>query len=309
MGVIAIRILGIADKQAVSTSDDRKIRESKVLEDSVMAVWDRDRLTEIFNESMEMCNERELGIKVASSIQAQRVIQEGDTIDCTGDKHDAPVKIVVSKKRTLEAAKGYKGRQVCIHNFASFKSPGGGVERGAVAQEECICRISTLFPCLTAPEAMEKFYQPHRKMNQPLGNDDCIYTPDVTVFKTDAAYPEELPVYDWYKVNVVTCAAPNLRSYKGRITQKELKGLHIKRIGRVLDIAKANGNDVVILGAFGCGVFQNQPEVVADACVTLIDQYRNDFEVIEFAVYCPPMDTRNYDVFHRRLKVFQNKGV
>lgn len=270
-----------------------------------MAVFNRDRLTEIFDNTLGMCCERELETKVRRSVEGQKVILETDTVTCPEEKTDRHAKVVVSKKRTLEAAKGYAGEQICVHNFASFKHPGGGVERGAVAQEECICRISTLFPCLTAPEAQEKFYQPHRRMGNPLGNDDCIYTPDVVVFKTDTPYPEELHRKEWYKVNVVTCAAPNLRTYRGRVTQKELKELHEKRMGRILDIAKANGNRVVILGAFGCGVFQNSPEVVASACVTLVNQYRKDFDVMEFAVYCPPKDTRNYDVFSRRLKVFQ----
>ena len=74
---------------------------------------------------------------------------------------------------------------------------------------------------------------------------------------------------------------------------------------RILDIAKERGNTVVILGAFGCGVFQNQPEVVAEAYASIVEEYRYDFEVIEFAVYCTPKDTRNYDVFKRRLNVYQ----
>lgn len=81
--------------------------------------------------------------------------------------------------------------------------------------------------------------------------------------------------------------------------------LHRKRMRRILDIAKERGNTVVILGAFGCGVFQNQPEVLAEAYASIIEEYRYDFEVIEFAVYCMPKDTRNYDVFKRRLNIFQ----
>ncbi len=54
------------------------------------------------------------------------------------------------------------------------------------------------------------FYLPHRNAQNPLHNDDCIYTPKVTVFKTDTAEPKLMPEADWYQVNVITCATPNL---------------------------------------------------------------------------------------------------
>ena len=68
---------------------------------------------------------------------------------------------------------------------------------------------------------------------------------------------------------------------------------------RILDIAKAGNNDVVILGAFGCGAFENNPEVVAKAAREVIVDYVKDFEVIEFAIYCSPRDEKNYEIFHR----------
>lgn len=266
----------------------------------------RERLTEIFDDTARLCKNDDLLKKaVASSSGRQQVILESDTVICPEEKFDKEAKVVISKRRTLEAAERYKDKRVCVHNFASYTNPGGGVERGAVAQEECICRSSTLFFNLTAKKAMAEFYIPHRKQRNPLGSDDCIYTPDVMVFKTDTSYPELLIKEAWYGINVITCAAPNLRVYQGRITQKDLKTLHMKRMRRILNIAKAGGNTVVILGAFGCGAFQNQPEVVAEACATIIKEFRFDFEVIEFAVYCPPKDTRNYDVFKRKLGIFE----
>ena len=82
---------------------------------------------------------------------------------------------------------------------------------GSSAQEECICRCTTLYPCLNTQEMWDKFYLPHRKANNPLYNDDSIYTPDVVVFKSDINFPEPLAKEDWWKVNILTCAAPNLR--------------------------------------------------------------------------------------------------
>lgn len=111
---------------------------------------------------------------------------------------------------------------------------------------------------------------------------------------------------DWLQVNVITCAAPNLRTDRDgnervRITDSELEQLHINRMRRILTIAASRANDVVILGAFGCGAFKNPPEVVARAMKKVVQEFRNYFEVIEFAVYCSPRDEQNYTIFKRIL--------
>lgn len=54
-------------------------------------------------------------------------------------------------------------------------------------------------------------FKPHRKAGDPLYNDDCLYTPGVIVFKSDISFPERMGEKDWYQVDVITCAAPNLR--------------------------------------------------------------------------------------------------
>lgn len=82
-----------------------------------------------------------------------------------------------------------------------------------------------------------------------------------------------------------------------RITDDELLAIHEKRFTRILDIALTNNNDVVILGAFGCGAFENNPGVVAAAAKNVVKKYIHAFRVIEFAVYCSPRDSHNYDVF------------
>ena len=146
-----------------------------------------------------------------------------------------------------------------------------------------------------------------------LLNDDCIYTPGVMVFKSDTDYPQLLPEEKWYSVNVLTCAAPNLREHPSNemnagdgdaavhISREDLQALHEKRMRRVLEIAWAKGNEVVILGAFGCGAFRNPPAVVAQAMKTVVQEYRMRFETIEFAVYCGAQYDTNYRVFQQVL--------
>ena len=119
---------------------------------------------------------------------------------------------------------------------------------------------------------------------------------------------------EWYNVDVITCAAPNLREKPGnihnpgdddkcvKVSDKKLLEIQEKRLRRILDVAVAEGEEAVILGAFGCGAFMNKTEVVALAARNAIKDYLNAFKVIEFAVYCSPRDDRNYKTFDRVLK-------
>ena len=69
-----------------------------------------------------------------------------------------------------------------------------------------------------------------------------------------------------------------------------------------MDVALMNGNEVVILGAFGCGAFANNPEVVAKAAKNVIQEYRHAFVTIEFAIYCSAWNVDNYRIFNRVLE-------
>lgn len=276
----------------------------------------RDENVLVFEDTMKMCREHYVLKKaVEEAGKAQKLILEGDEVLRTDlAKFDAPAKIIVSKKRSYEAAAAYKGMKTLVHNFASATNPGGGVVNGSTAQEECLCRCSTLYPNLNTKEMWDGFYGPHRAEHNPLHNDDCIYTPNVVVFKSDTASPVTMKEEDWYKVDVITCAAPNLREKPAnrmnpgdgngmvKITAKELLALHEKRMRRVLDIAINEEVEAVILGAFGCGAFMNSPEVVAQAMRNVMKEYRNCFKIVEFAVYCSPKDDSNFRVFDRLLK-------
>ena len=117
----------------------------------------------------------------------------------------------------MEAASyyAYNNKRVCVLNFASATNPGGGVTKGSSAQEEAICRVSTLYPCLNERRIMKSFYYPHRDAHDSLHNDDAVYTPGVVVFKSDTSYPVLLDREKWFNVNVITSAAPNLRKNPG----------------------------------------------------------------------------------------------
>ncbi len=253
---------------------------------------------------------------VRKSTEAQVFIAETDTVDIPEPCKATDAKVIVSGKRSLEAAEGYakQGKKVCVLNFASATNPGGGVVNGSSAQEECLCRCSTLYPCLKEESLWRDFYAPHRKAANPLYNNDCIYTPDVCVFKSDINFPEPLSQNEWWNVNVITCAAPNLRERPSnamnphagdkaaKVTPAELEKLLTSRIQRIFAVAVANGNEVLILGAFGCGAFRNPPEIVAKVFKNVMQNYTKYFDVIEYAVYHTEREIANYEAFRNEMK-------
>ena len=256
---------------------------------------------EIFQDTMEKCK-REPALKkaLADSIAKQYVLLEKEPLKVNREPNADAARIVISAKRTFEAAEQYRGKRVCALNFASSKNPGSGVVNGATAQEECICRISTLYPCLVEDRVFDKFYQPHRTIfRDTLYNSDLIFTPGVVSFKTDDNAPKLRPEEEWFSVDVITCAAPNLGAFSGRLTDSELEELISKRMERVFITAVNEGAEVLILGAFGCGAFRNPPEVVARAMKKLTDKYSRYFETVEFAVYCTPKNPTNLVAFQR----------
>ena len=228
-------------------------------------------------------------------------------------------RITVTRERTLECAarlhREDPARKIAVLNFASATHPGGGVVRGANAQEECLCRCTTLYPALKGEKAAPFYTLSH---GSALHTDACLYTPGVLAVKTDTDLPERLPESEFFAFDVVSCSAPNLRPQPANamnpgdidpahIADNDLLELHVRRWRQILRAA-AGRDDVLVLGAFGCGAFRNPPALVADAFQELL---RRDpllaaaFKEIVFAVYCPPQDDTNYRVFR---DAFAEKG-
>ena len=151
----------------------------------------------IFEDTLELIeNSEKLQDAISNSIRRHQLYLESDDVSVPGVSGNV-CRTVVSTGRSFEAASSYAraGKKVCVLNFASASDPGGGVTYGSSAQEESLCRCSTLYPCLNEDEMWEKFYLPHRNNNKSdsLHNDDCIYTPEVVVIKSDISFPERLP--------------------------------------------------------------------------------------------------------------------
>ena len=224
--------------------------------------------------------------------------------------------IAVTSHRSFEAAMKLRERfpddVIAVHNFASATNPGGGVTRGSSAQEECLCRCSTLYPLLNDAALWGQYYGMHRKKKDARYTDTCIYTKNVAIIKSDEDVPQRLPENEWVSIDVITCPAPNLREKPSNamnpdsgnrveVSDAELLEIHKKRARHMLNIAASKQADILVLGAFGCGAFSNNPKVVATAYKEILPEFDGVFKLIEFAVYTSAKDKTNFEVFNEIL--------
>lgn len=218
--------------------------------------------------------------------------------------------VSVTEESTITAARRMTERyaKVGVLNFANGVSPGGGVEYGADTQEETLCRCSNLYSCLTKPELYESFYGYNNRLS-PCYSNRVIYSPGVTVFKTEE--PEPVYTDHWFQVDVLSCPAPNLSGIEVRDLQK-LEKLYRERIRNILAVAEAHGVQALVLGAFGCETYHNPPEAVAKAFLDEITKgdYKNTFREIVFAVKTDsPERFHIFNVFRSVLSPWQKNPI
>ena len=183
--------------------------------------------------------------------------------------------IEVANETTLGAARKLvaEGLTPLALNFANGLHPGGGFLLGARAQEEVLCRSSALFQTLTG----DPMYRVHSQHHRATSTDWAILSPDVPVFRSDdgTALPEP------WLLSFITCAAP----YAPALGQPRAGDLLQKRIHRVLAIARAFGYSTLVLGAWGCGAFENDPHrTAADFRAALEGEFAGAFSGIVFAI-------------------------
>ena len=190
------------------------------------------------------------------------------------------------------------GGRVAALNFANAYSPGGGVRRGAMAQEECLCRSSNLYCALTLPYLLKNYYKSNARTTGDLGTDAVICSPGVTVFKSDDPLPT--PLEKPFQVDVITSAAPYVDpDRKKPVPPEKLEETWSRRIRNVLEVAVANGADDLVLGAFGCGAFNNPPELVARTFRDFLvgRGYASYFKRVVFAIMKTDGPNPNYLAF------------
>ena len=170
-----------------------------------------------------------------------------------------------------------------------------------MAQEECLCRSSNLYSALTLPYLQRNYYEWNSKNTGDMGTDSVIYSTGVTVFKTDDMIPELMEPEHWFQVDVLTCAAPYYDKNKSKpVSVEKLRDVFYHRIENILAVAAANDVEILVLGAFGCGAFNNPPELVADVFSDLLSNspYRHNLKKAVFAIKTgSSTGMKNYSVF------------
>ncbi|MEU8088194.1 TIGR02452 family protein [Micromonospora sp. NPDC049101] len=262
-----------------------------------------DRLREIARQTVAIADsgryrtgagaEVDVGEDVRAAVAGTR-LHLPDEVPAAGDAKPGGGRVEVTDESTLQAARRLAPGAACLV-FASARSPGGGFLSGAQAQEESIARSSALYACLrAAPE----FYAFHRDQRDLRYSDRVIFSPDVPVFRDDEGDLLDQP----YTTSFLTAAAPNL----GAILREQpehaagVPAVLARRARRVLEVAAAHGRRTLVLGAWGCGVFRNDPATVADAFAYALREV-DRFDHVVFAIRDTVPGTPVYRTFVARF--------
>lgn len=229
-----------------------------------------------------------------------------DLDDKVKEKLNYSPKISVTNESTLVAGKRLQDKNPCVLNFASAKNPGGGFIRGSVAQEETIARASALYESL---QMCPEFYRANKfsiKKDSSFYLDYAIYSPNVPVFRDDSC----MWLDDPYLMSVVTSPAPMRPNIERAVKAGELKmsiaQMEAKieqtfesRLAQVLKVMADNGHRTIVLGAWGCGVFGNDLEMVTSIFKRGL-KFNPWFDEVVFAIYDDPQSD-TYKTFKREF--------
>lgn len=205
-----------------------------------------------------------------------------------------PLTYHVTGETTLEAARRWVTRHnrpnVLALNFASAKNPGGGFLGGSQAQEESLARSSALYASLLTQPT---YYDVNRASSSALYTDHLILSRDVPVFRDDYGNLLETP----YPLSILTAPAVNagaVQTNSPQLAPQILPAMRA-RLTKLLALAAAENFEHLLLGAWGCGVFRNDPRAIAQlfADALLHDhRFRGRFHTVTFAVLDTTPDQR-----------------
>ncbi|MFJ3086355.1 TIGR02452 family protein [Streptomyces sp. NPDC086838] len=251
--------------------------------------------------SYRTANGREISIEkdVAAALTGTRLYGPDPVPVAVLDRDRTPA-IEVTGESSLEAAarmsRERPGR-IAVLNYASARNPGGGYLNGAQAQEEALCRASALYATLLR---VPDFYAHHRAERSVFYTDRVIHSPGVPVFRDDRGRLLDTP----YTVGFLTSPAPNTGVIRARTPQEahRVPAALAARAERVLEVAAVCGYRRLVLGAWGCGVFQNDPAVVAGAFHALLTgegRFAGHFEQVVLGILGRQEDSPTRVAFDR----------
>jgi uncharacterized protein (TIGR02452 family) len=242
----------------------------------------------------------ELGGLIDAAVKGTKLYPPGslDSWEPASPPGSSP-RVEVTAETTAEAGRrlvqGEGVEKVAALNFASARNPGGGFLRGAKAQEEDLARCSALYYCLLTQPA---YYDVNRATESLLYTDHLIYSPDVPFFRDDRLSLLDAP----FLLSIITSPAPNAGEARGG-DRSRIREVLERRAGMVLASAAANGHRNLVLGAWGCGVFRNEPAVVADVFGRWIEhpRFAGLFDRVVFAIYDRSAEKATLRAFEERL--------
>lgn len=216
-----------------------------------------------------------------------------------------PSKITLRNQDTLEAAFELHQRRketekpVLVLNFAHPHRPGGGIRSKPGTQEEHLCVKTTLLCSLETEEAWP-FYQTNLDCGTMAQTDTVLYSPNTVVIRNPDLSLREDP----FPIAVMTVSAP----IASRMEPEELPDLENilrNRIYSMIRTAVEEGYTRLVLGAWGCGNFGNDPDLVAKIFQQMImgcndsddTCFANFFEEIVMAVFDGSVEQRRYQSF------------
>ena len=196
-------------------------------------------------------------------------------------------------------ARGQQFQKIGVLNFASAKNPGGGFLKGAQAQEESLARSSALYKSILK---CRDHYEFHRSHDSLLYSDRMLYSPDCPVFRKDDGTLLETP----YVVDFITSPAPNAGEVWRKQSQdaEKIREVLYERGAKLLSLAIYNGCDALVLGAWGCGVFKNNPATVAQMFADLLlpnGQFWGRVKSILFSILDSSEQSKIFAEFHSRF--------
>lgn len=199
--------------------------------------------------------------------------------------------ITVTTEDSFAAARRFD--RPLVMNFANAHHAGGGFRLGASAQEESLCRCSTLYASIHSEAAREMYHWNNTHLSA-VESDYMLYSPDVCVFRDPACRLADAP----FMVAVANLPAPNRRGAALFASRKTIAETMTRRIRILLAVAALRGHRNLVLGAWGCGAFGNRPGDVA-ACfrqVLVEERFGRLFDHACFAIHGPP-DAPNHQAF------------
>lgn len=221
----------------------------------------------------------------------ETIVNPQGVMPCSGNKDTT---ILLEATDTISSAIRHKNEKCTILNFASYKNPGGGFMKDMLAQEEAICYCTNLYDTLLENQ---EWYNAHAKtLHGGYYTNESLFSKNITVL---ASAPGNLMAEDeCFTVDVLTCAAPNwTRTLRyGCDSIENASAATTTRIYYVMAVLAEQKCETLILGAFGCGVFKNDPNLVAQTFKNLLyDYYPGIFKKVVFAI--PDENSQNYKAF------------